>query len=104
MQAVSRSEATLRCVVDLLKLSQCALKMTCLICDCDLDGEATKISQSGLNTLKAASTRRQDGLHEAFENATNLRLHAQCRKDYTRETSIAKIEKLARNGELQASI
>ena len=46
-------------------------------------------TEKGRNTLMTSSLERQDGLYDEIKNTTPLRIHADCRKQYTRKSSIA---------------
>jgi hypothetical protein len=62
--------------------------MECIICDCNLNVGETLTVTRGLQTLKNASLKRQDGIIVKLENVTSVTVHKECRKLYTRPTSI----------------
>ena len=47
-----------------------------------------KFGEKGRSTLVLSSIDRADGLHETFEKVNPLRIHALCRKSYTRPDSV----------------
>ena len=63
----------------------------CVICNEELlpNDEVSKITTKGLKTLISSSLARNDGLVGKFESITlPLSLHTNCRKEYTRSSSI----------------
>lgn len=60
-----------------------------MICEKPLVNERTVCVKRGLDNLVSASYKRQDGKVSFFLNRTSIELHENCRKDYTRDTSIA---------------
>ncbi len=47
------------------------------------------VGDKGRYSLVAASIKRDDGLKVTLETITPLQVHGNCRKNYTRQTSIA---------------
>ena len=65
--------------------------MSCSICKESCEDSSPKtiiVGEKGRQTLVTSSLERNDGLHKTFESATPLRIHVQCRKQYTRRSSI----------------
>jgi len=62
----------------------------CLLCSQSLeDGrDVNRITEHGRPAIIAASIRRNDGVAAAIELNNPLVIHSDCRKSYTRETSI----------------
>lgn len=59
----------------------------CIICDKVLDSNSVKVTL-GLETIKNASLRREDGIYEKIKDLLSLEVHKICRREYTREKSI----------------
>ncbi|CAH0387569.1 unnamed protein product [Bemisia tabaci] len=70
------------------------MEVDCSICDGSLKEGATVTVTSGLPTLIQASYARNDNFHEKWAGKPSLVLHVQCRKSYTRKTSIKADEKM----------
>ena len=61
----------------------------CLICQESLCvGKTCQIREKGITSLQEASKMRHDGLGIAFSCNSQLILHTECRKRYTRASSI----------------
>lgn len=60
----------------------------CFICKKSVSTGETVIVDGGLQTLKDASYERDDGLIEFLNSVNVVTIHVQCRKEYTRKTSI----------------
>ena len=61
----------------------------CLICEGSLSvGETCHIGSKGLASLLTVSRQRQDNLESKFASNPELVLHTDCRKRYTRPSSI----------------
>lgn len=60
----------------------------CVICNEALGSNDTSTVGKGRETLITASLSRNDGLDEIFEKQTPLIVHTDCRKNYTRPSSI----------------
>lgn len=64
------------------------MEASCSICtESHEEGETVNVS-SGLNTLIQASHARKDNFHEKWAGKSSVKLHVQCRKSYTRKSSI----------------
>ena len=63
----------------------------CLICEGSLlDGsQTTVVKQKALQSFIEASKKRNDGKIVLFKRSTKLEVHEKCRKQYTKEKSIA---------------
>ena len=61
--------------------------MVCIICKVT-SPDTVEVGEKGWKTLVMSSLDRGDGLNELFKKATPLRIHALCRKNYTRNCSI----------------
>ena len=72
-----------------------AYKMKCVICSNELDNgsSVTRVGKIGLVSLVNASEIRRDGLVQAFNSAQDLRVHSDCRKNYTHPSALEKIKR-----------
>lgn len=61
----------------------------CFICNESLTEGEIVVVDRGLKTLIDSSTERSDGFNEYLKNKTSVTIHKQCRKAYTRKSSIA---------------
>lgn len=63
----------------------------CFVCDGEVlksEGDAVSVGMKGLQGLKEASLQRKDEKVKKLAWLTTLVMHASCRKEYTRKTSI----------------
>ena len=62
----------------------------CPLCSQSLEEgqDVNRVTDLGRSTIIAASIRRNDGIAAAIELTNPLVVHSDCRKSYTRETSI----------------
>ena len=61
----------------------------CILCNEELGTtEVAAVGEKGRKTLVASSCKRKDGLEEALQNTSPLKVHISCRKKYTRENTI----------------
>lgn len=60
----------------------------CFICSKSLSEGDTVAVEHSLQSLKDASINRDDRLIEYIRNVTSVTIHINCRKDYTRKSSI----------------
>lgn len=66
----------------------------CIICKLSLEeGETVKVTQKGVRSIFEASLEREDGISTTIQNLANLSVHVQCRKNYTRKSSITASKK-----------
>lgn len=47
-----------------------------------------RVTQKGVRTIIEASLERADGIGTSLQNLASLTVHLNCRKNYTRKTSI----------------
>lgn len=70
--------------------------MECLLCGESLEEGETVNVKRGLPAIIAASIRRGDNVHEQVPNTNSVCVHKQCRRDYTRASSIEAASKTDR--------
>lgn len=64
------------------------MEQVCFVCTKSLSEGETVVVERGLKTLRDASAERNDGKMEHLRNINSIKIHVQCRKDYTRRNSI----------------
>ena len=64
------------------------MEVCCVICK-ESSPETVVVGNKGRQTLISSSLERGDGSHKSFQEAAELRIHVDCRKRYTRRSSIA---------------
>ena len=70
----------------------------CFVCSKSLSEGPTVLVHRGLQTLRDASIERNDGKIEHLRNVNSIKCHVQCRKDYTRKSSILAVKKVPDKG------
>lgn len=66
----------------------------CIICEKSLEtGKTVKITQKGVRAIVEASLEREDGISTMLQNLAISSVHEECRKSYTRKTSIISSKK-----------
>lgn len=65
------------------------MNSSCMLCNDSLSkGKVVSVGQKGLSTLITTSRRREDNIEENLQGKTRIDVHEECRKRYTRESSI----------------
>ena len=62
-------------------------QLVCVLCNKNLEEDVVCVTK-GLKSIIEASQMRRDGLDKKLEGKTTVRIHAMCRKNYTRPSSI----------------
>lgn len=65
----------------------------CFICSKRLSESDSVTVERGLKTLIDASIERGDGFSEYLKDQTSMTIHVQCRKNYTRKSTIAAVKR-----------
>lgn len=65
----------------------------CFICENSLSVGETVNDERGLQTLKNASSDRDDGHLEFLNNLTSVTVHVECRKEYTHKKKLPHLKK-----------
>ncbi|KMQ82542.1 hypothetical protein RF55_22593 [Lasius niger] len=65
------------------------MEEVCLICCQSLSSGNTVVVERGIDTLRDASVERNDGKIGHLRRVNSIKIHVQCRKEYTRKSSIA---------------
>lgn len=76
------------------------MSQVCFICSKHLNKSETVIVERGITTLINSSVDRNDGHLEYFKDKPSVTIYVQCRKMYTRKSSIATAK---RQREMEAS-
>jgi len=71
----------------------------CCICEQSFGNSSTVEVERGLDKLINASVERGDRKHEQLQKLTSIKVHVQCRKEYTRPSSINAYKKKRENEE-----
>ena len=70
----------------------------CFVCSKSLSEGPTVVVHRGLKTLRNASVERNDGKIEHLRNVNSIKIHVQCRKEYTRKSSILAVKNVRDEG------
>ena len=66
----------------------------CILCNDPLGPtEVSHVTSKGQQSLVSASAERADGLEQRLSSATSLVVHTECRKNYTRKSSIESLKR-----------
>lgn len=65
----------------------------CFICSKSLTEGEIVVVERGMKTLIDSSVERNDGFFEYLSNSESVTIHTQCRKMYTRKSSIAAVKR-----------
>ena len=73
------------------------IKDMCVICGKCIKNDFTVVKK-GIDSLIEASKERKDDLWEKLENVKEILLHTECRKNYTRRSSIVACKRAREQG------
>ena len=73
----------------------------CSLCENSLSEGEIVCVQKGISTLVVASKKRGDGKWKNWTRLSSVQVHAKCRKDCTREKSIAASERKDKTNQLK---
>lgn len=76
----------------------------CLICDQDVDDCDAVSVVRGVGAIIDSSKKRGDDLHRKMEGKISLIVHVECRREYTRPSSIEKYLQNKRKGKFVLDI
>ena len=69
--------------------------MECILCNAILDENSEVVSVTkGIGAIVSASLQRGDDKHDKLKNVSSITVHTECRKNYTRSSSIVAAKKL----------
>lgn len=73
-------------------------KDICIICNKCMQKKDCTVVKKGIGSLIEASKSRNDDLWKKLENVEEILLHTECRKNYTRKSSIVACKRAREQG------